>query len=234
MNSKLLVTVILTFLFFAGYSQARSYFDAAQMYNRLLLENENSVVQVGNFKVKGSPYLFGGRKQGQLFLHGQAANTSFISYNTYDQIIEFSNSGSISSTLFQPSGLLDSFAISANKDLGITRELIFIKGSFVSAQDSSFYQRMLSGSRFSLYKKYKSQLVIVSTNYVQSDLRQFDLQTEYYYHDSLSNLFKKMKTNTGFLKKEFKQFDLSAILESSDFSYDLDKSLIDIFQVLNK
>lgn len=233
MDSKLFVFITLLALPILSVSQSRSYFDAAQMYNRLLLENENSVVQVGNFKVKGTPYLFGGRRSGQLFLRGKDGVKTFISYNTYDQLVEFSNNSETSAALYKPDGVLDSFSISANKDIGIINDVIFLKGSFIAASDSLFYQRLMAGKRFSLYKKYKSQLAIVSTNYVQSDLRQFDLETEYYYYDNTLKQLKKLKTNSNFIKKEFKQFDLSTILDNPDFSFDLENSLFKVFSALN-
>jgi len=216
-------------------AQAKSYFDAAQMYNRMLLENGNSLMQVGSFKVKGTPYLYGGRIMGKLFVHDTREAPVYLNYNTYRQTIEYSLSLGQNEEFLKPTAVVDSFSILKNTDLQIANDLLFISGKYIFDNKENFYQRVFKGPRFSLFKKYKSDLGIVSTNYIQADLRHFDLSYEYFYLDSAKNELKKIKPNAGFLKKEFKdKIDITSVAGNDDFSYDPENALIKLFQVLNK
>ena len=215
-------------------AQARTYSDAAQMYNRMLLENGNNVMQIGNFKVKGTPFLYGGRKQGQIFMNGKNPIQTFLSYNTYEQTIEYSSASTPDAQLYKPDGNIDSFTVAKNNEFNINEDILFISGKLIAASDNAFYQQLERGKKFSLYKKYKSELAIVSTNYVQSDLRQFDLQYEYYYLDIANNKLKKLKTGSGFLKKEFKEYPIDSIVNDPDFSYDPEKYLKKLFLTVNQ
>ena len=216
-------------------SQSKAFSDPAQMYNRLLLEKGNSVSRIGNFKVNGTPYLYGGQQMGVLFMHGEKAAYAYLSYNTYDQTMEYVATLNAGQPLLKPTGIVDSFKIIKNKELSFDNDLLFVSAKIVNATDNSFYQKVVGGTKFLLFKKYKSDLGIVSTNYIQSDLRQFDLSYEYFYLNAASNELKKIKPNLGFLKKEFKaETDISAIASNDDFSYEPENTLIKIFQVLNQ
>lgn len=216
-------------------SQSKSFSDPAQMYNRLLLEKGNSVSRIGNFKVNGTPYLFGGQQMGVLFMRGEKAAYAYLSYNTYEQTMEYVVTLNAGQPLLKPTGIIDSFIIIKNTDLSLLSDLVFVSAKIVNASDNGFYQKVAGGPKFLLLKKYKSDLGIVSTNYIQSDLRQFDLSYEYFYFNAASNELKKLKPNLGFLKKEFKaQTDISAIAGNDDFSYDPENTLIKIFQILNQ
>jgi len=231
---RLIYLLIILLLPFIIRAQANSYSDAAQMYNRLLLEKGNSVVQIGNYKVKGTPYLYGGKQKGELFVKGQNEAIVHISYNTYEQIVEYSFSASNEEQLYKPKGTVDSFKIFKNDDLQIGTDLLFISGKNIFATDNDFYQKVFFGTRFSLFKRYKSDLGIVTTNYVQSDLRQFDLSFDYFYLDTTTKKLKRLKTNPTFLKKEFKDHkEIYSITDNSNFSYDVEKGLIEIFAKLN-
>ena len=98
-----------------------------------------------------------------------------------------------------------------------------------------FYLPVVEGQRYLLYKTYQSQLSYVSTNYIQSELRQYDLNYEYYYTDKLKPGLKKLKTSAGAIKKEFKDTEgIIAIVNDNAYSHELETSLIRIFEILNK
>ena len=69
-----------------------------------------------------------------------------------------------------------------------------------------------------IYKSYTSTLGTVSTNYVQSDLCQFDLLVDYYYSDNAKPGLKKLRLSSKAIKAEFKDIaDLTEILNKEDF-----------------
>lgn len=235
MNKSICFVAFLLILSHSVNGQANSYIDPAQAYLRLLLEKDaNSTVRIGSFKVIGSPYLFGEKHTSNFYAKEVHLNNVQISYNTYSQDIELFINGQATS-LIKDAVSVDSFYILPdNKTESFTKPLFFVSNSIVFAKDKAFFQQLYSGTKYSLYKKYKSDLGYVSTNYVQSDLRQFDLIYEYYYVDVLKKEIKKIKVTESFLKKEFKSVkDLSTILQDGELNSNPEITLINLFTFLN-
>ena len=80
----------------------------------------------------------------------------------------------------------------------------FIYGSFLGTKEKFYYLEVCKGDKYSLYKRYKSDLGYVSTNLAQSELRQFDLEYEYFYFEEGKDGLKKIKANPSSVIKEFK------------------------------
>lgn len=210
--------------------------DLALNHNRLLREKTADGVykQVGNFKVVGTPYLFGEKNKGDLFSTEAKALNIFLSYNTYNQEIEFYSSSNPNNALMKIPGEVDSFVIKPNLEIGILAPLKFVYGSVIGSSDKGYFQEVYAGSKYSIYKKYKSDLGYVSSNYIQSELRQFDLLFDYYYSDNEKKSVKKIKPNGSNVIKEFKGVkDLSVVVNFDDFSSQPDAAFKKVFEYLN-
>ncbi len=110
----------------------------------------------------------------------------------------------------------------------------FVYGSVLGSADKCYYEEIYTGKRFSVYKRYKSDLGYVSSNYIQSELRQFDLGYEYFYTDTESKVVKKLKPNAGSVIKEFKNIkDLSPVADNDAFTVNPEDALRKIFNYLN-
>jgi hypothetical protein len=202
------------------------------MYNRLLLEKSNTYTQVNNFKVQGTPYLFGGKRPGTIFTQNTLTD-SYISYDTYAEVVKYGNTAE--GTVMTPLTAIDSFTLLRNAELQVESDIFFIDGRFLNAKEKGYYQRLYAGARFSLFKKYKTDLGIVSTNYVQSDLREFQLSYEYFYYDLKAKELKKLKPNLAFINKQFKLYgNFDEIVSNDDFRYYEQNALIKVFEKLNK
>jgi len=222
--------------FFAASSQAQqaAYFDAAQSYNRLLIEKNNgSYTRVGGYKVIGSPYLFGERKLGDVYSSTDSGTDIRISYNTYNQNIEFISPGNVS--LVRSPGTLDSFVIRKDTAQYLLTDLKFIYGPLLGSKEKNYFQIITAGEKLTLYKKYTAELGNVSTNYIQSELRQFNILVDYYYRDSSNNGIKRLKTSSGSLIKEFaKVKDLSKTIDVDALVTNKEMELIKLFLEMNK
>jgi len=210
--------------------------DPALRHNRLLKERtgEGVYTQVGNYKVKGSPNLFGGRINGNMFAGDTKAFNILLNYNTYNQELGFYSTSNPTNALYKEPGEVDSFFLLADKDNGIEVPLKFIYGSHIGSKEKSYYQEVYAGTNYSVYKKYRSELGYVSDNYVQSELRQFDLVAEYFYTGADKKL-KKIKPGTANVVKEFKDVkDLKNVLPDDAFSINTDGSFEKVFAYLNQ
>lgn len=211
--------------------------DLALNHNRLLREKTEEGVykQIGNFKVTGSPYLFNEKNKGDLFSKEAKAYNIFLSYNTYNQEVEFYSSSNPDKALVKLPGEVDSFILQSNPEIGLLSPIKFVYGSTISSSDKSYFQVVYEGPRYGIYKKYKSELGYVSTNYIQSELRQFDMSFEYYYTDVAKKSIKKIKANSFNVTKEFKSVkDVSGIVKPDDFTISPDAAFRKIFEYLNQ
>lgn len=215
---------------------SRGWTDPALGHNRLLQNQlgEGAYKVIGNFKVLGSPYLYGGNLKADMFTSEAKAYNITISYNTFNQEVEFISTSNPDAPLIREPGSIDSFLIQASTNAGIMTPLKFVYGSILGSKEKAYFLEIYSGNRFSIYKRYKSEMGYVSSNYVQSELRQFDLQVEYFYTDTQGKGVKKIKPNSFTVIKEFKDVkDLSAIVTTDDFSVNPDAAFTKAFEALN-
>lgn len=236
MYLALILSIILISFSNAGFTQQSSYFDAAQAYNRLVIEKNNGThTRVEQYKVVGSPFLFGEKLLGNLFAKGESAYNIKLSYDTYNQQVEFYSSANPTTPLIKETGEVDSFSIAENHEVGLTKGLKFYAGKVLSSsEDNNFYQLMYNGDNVSFYKKYKSTLGRVSTNIIQSELRQFDLEFEYAYKMKDGEL-KRLRTTYFQVSKELKPFiKVGEIVDAQTYSSNPDLALLKIFAALDR
>ncbi len=210
--------------------------DLAMNHNRLIREKTGDGVykMIGPYKVVGTSYLFGEKNKGHLFSAAAKAYNIFLSYNTYNQELEFYSASNPDKPLVKEPGEVDSFIILPSTDLGIINPLKFVYSTVIGSTEKVYYQEVYAGKRFGIYKKYKSDLGYVSSNYIQSELRQFDLAFEYYYTDTEKKTLKKIKANASNVIKEFKAIkDVSSVATNDGFSLIPDDAFIKVFEYLN-
>ncbi|MBC7888831.1 MAG: hypothetical protein H7Z13_13215 [Ferruginibacter sp.] len=230
-----LTSIFLIIIVSCSKAQTGSYLDPGQAYVKLLIDNGGGTQQrIGVYKVNGTSYLFGEKHTGDLFGKGEKGESVFISYNTYSQQVEFYVSFSQSKPLIKNLEMVDSFTIKKGKIAEITKDVHFINGIHLGAKEKGFYQMIENGKRFKLYKKYKSNLAVVSTSYAQSDLRQFELEYDYYYTDSTTKKMKKIKHTPYDIKKEFNFMkDISNLVDDYSFAQEPENCLKMVFDSLN-
>jgi hypothetical protein len=216
---------------------SRGWTDPALNHNKLLQEQTGDGVYtlIGPYKVIGSSYLFGEHHKADMYAKEATALNIFVSYNTYNQEVEFYSTSNPDKPLVKEPGTLDSFTIQANKELEIAAPLQFVYGPLLGTKDKYYFQEICKGERFSLYKRYKSDLGYSSSNIAQSELRQFDLQYEYYYTDTETKNMKKIKPNASNVVKEFKEIkDLATAVSPEDFTADPEAAFCKAFVSLNQ
>lgn len=234
------VRFILTLAFSAAslacLSQAQQNIDLAINHNKLLREKQGDGVYklIGTYKVIGTSFLFGEKNKGNLFTPETKAFNIGLSYNTYNQEVEFYSTSNPDKPLIKSPGEVDSFFFLANPELELTHNIKFIYGSHLSSTEKAYFMEVYAGRRFSIYKRYKSELDYVSSNYIQSDLRQFELTRDYFYYDSEKKAIKKIKPNESNVIREFRDVkDLSGIVPADAFTTNPDGAFIKLFSYLN-
>lgn len=217
---------------------SRGWTDPALNHNKLIQQQnggDGTYKLIGTYKVIGTQFLFGEHHKGDMFAKEAKAYNVYLSYNTFNQEVEFYSTSNPDKPLVREPGTLDSFTIQENINLGITRPLRFIYGSYLGEKDKFYYLEMYKGEKYSLYKRYISGLDYVSNNLAQPELRQFDLHYEYYYFNASTNSLKKIKPNATAVIREFRQVkDLSGEINHDMFTIDPEDGFKKAFESLNK
>jgi hypothetical protein len=213
---------------------SRGWTDPALNHNNLLI-GEGKYQLVGPYKVKGSSYFLGQRHKANLFSATEKAWNVFISYNTYNQEVEFYSTSNPDMPLVKEPGTLDSFVLLENSIAGITTPLKFVYGSHLGTKDKVYYLEVCTGPRFTLYKRYKADLDYDGTNLGQTELRVFEMKFEYFYVDNEVKGIKKLKANASNIIKEFKSImDLTPVVNVEEFSTDPEGGMCKAIEALNK
>ena len=174
-----LSTLFVVLCFNISVAQAISFTDPAMAYNKLLLDSkdQSGYTRISNYKVIGTKYLYGGGQKATIYVKGERPVDATTNYDTYEQKLDFLLSENAPSlTNFAKN--IDSFTLKV-KTTFLSGTLKFYNASVFGGDNNFFVQQVTNGGRFVLYKKYHSELAVVSTNYVDADLRQFDLNTDY-------------------------------------------------------
>jgi hypothetical protein len=207
--------------------------DAAVGYSAWALENnENSFKRVGAYKVKGTPYLFGGAYNGDVYAKGQVGKKVIIGFDTYQQQLEIYLGAK--DPIVKHLNEVDSFTLRADSNSYFKEDMFFVNAQQFDTTRNIFLLEVYKGKRFSLYKYYYSKLGIVSENYVQSELRQFDLNFEFYYHDNQEKKLIKLKLAPKFLRNEFDKYvNVGSLLDLEGLNRNPQFELLKIFMHLN-
>ena len=200
-------------------------------YKTVSDDQGHSYIRVGNFRVQGSPYLFNSNVQGYLFLGQKKGAQVQLAYDTYGQQLEFyrPDNGEVGTKQLNE---IDSFYIISDGK-AVKENLFFVNARVIDPSKKYFLQQLLDGDKFSLYKLNKSSLQIVNDNYIESDLREFANDQEYFYLEAGKKTLKKFKPNLRSVKNEFTQADISTMLTDEELSADTDQALKKFFTYLN-
>jgi hypothetical protein len=118
-KSRFILIAALSIFTLSGVAQLQQNIDLAINHNKLLREKQGDGVYklIGTYKVIGTSYLFGEKNKGNLFTPETKAYNIALSYNTYNQEVEFYSSSNPDKPLIKSPGEVDSFSFSANPEL---------------------------------------------------------------------------------------------------------------------
>jgi hypothetical protein len=206
-------------------------------YNPLLTINYSdntqgqSNRQIGNYKVKGSSYLFNDTFTTTVFYNGSFFAGNKATYDTYFQKVENIDNASQMSVFNLAD--VDSFKVFyTDKETGIVYNKIFINSKLVDSAKNTFLEKVAEGAKISLYKSYTCTLEdYVATYATTTGYKQFKQVTEYYYLTPETKKLVKIKLTEKELKKAFGGQANS--LFSDSFSDDPENNAVNIINTLN-
>ncbi len=236
---KIFFLSFITYFFFShfSYSQALSYVDPAIAYQRIMVEKgqEGTYQQLGNFKVIGTSFLFGEQLGGNAYAGNEKSSNIKLGYNMYNQTVELYINGSNLKIIKTPSEI-DSFLISQHSSDFVKEDMHFVSSKSISniKIKDCFLQVLYKGKNNSLYKFYTATLDYVSTNYIQSELRQFGTAFTYYLFDEKKGELKKIKLTRKKLMEEFSSITgIETAVSDEEFDKQPEQTSVKILSFIN-
>ena len=191
--------------------------------------------QIGGFRVKGNPYYREEFILGDIYSKTEIAKNIYLRFDIYYQNVEFISSGNPNQILVKEPGDLDSFLLYKKEKKEIVEDIKFVYATTIGATDRSYYASLCRGTKYSLYKKYFSELVVPLDPTGRADSRLFETQTEYWYKNELTKEFKKINASVAAVKKEFSDIkDLSEVLKGANMFSKTDDAMVKAFVSLNE
>lgn len=167
--------------------------DAIGTFNRYVTESWAGQYQrVGQYKVKGSPYLFGESMSGKIkYQGGDFVKTDKILYDLNDQKVGPEVNGQI----FKADQTIEAFVIQFPGKYS-NEEALFKSAATYGAKKGPAYFNVLSeGSAVHLLKAYRIKVVADPSNMMDKEARIFEQFVEYYIYDVQAKSISKVKMN---------------------------------------
>jgi hypothetical protein len=177
--------------------------------------------QIGNYKIKGSSYLFNNVFQATVYHNTQIFSGKKATYDTYYQKIENADEAG-NMTAFELSDA-DSFkVVYVDAENGNNYNKTFIHSSIAdsSLKKPVFLEKLATGPKFSLYKFHTSTLEDYVSSIAQTTgYKQFKQKTEYYYISPETKKLTKLKLTESDLKKALGNISpVNALFEDSFYN----------------
>lgn len=196
---------------------------------------EEEYRRVGVYKVKGNSYLMKGNNVSDLFSTlGYGVNLALV-YDTYTQqlaVMQADKKSIITLTLDE----VDSFYLKVDNDKLLTGPMMFKNMTKIDPSVKSYMQELISGGKYSLYKSYYADMKNAAMDVAQTNLKEFEIRSDYYFVDNSKGADKKLvkiKSNMKSLKEYFKaDAEALKILDNPDFTQP-EQKLFAFFDTVN-
>ncbi len=226
---KFFLTFFSVSIFFSAFSQL----DAIGTFNRFVIETwKAQYVRIGNYKVKGTPILFGEAFPGTLKFKGESTvKPAKVMYNLYEQKAGPGSGGEMLVT----DQMVEEFTLELpEKYGGVT--LTFKHCSLFTKENLKVYFNVLVEDKtVSFFKVYKIRMIGDPANMMDKELRVFEQYYDYYLLNAKgSGKAEQVKLKKKDIEKVLGSLpEAAAIFKSDQFAYGTEADVIKLVNALN-
>lgn len=226
---KFIFSIFLQVFVFHSFGQL----DAIGTFNRYVIETwSGQYVRIGNYKVKGSPFLFGESFPGKVRLMGSnVSQPAKVLYNLYEQKAGPGTNGEILLT----DKLVEEFTLELPEKYGGVPLTFKHCGMYAKPKLKCYFNVLAEGPSVAFLKAYRIRVVADPANMMDKELKVFEQYYEYF----LINKKGTGEVEQVKLKKKDFENELSslegapAIFKSNQFEYATEGDFIKLVIALN-
>jgi len=191
-------------------------------FNRFIAQNwTGDYIRIGQYKVKGTPYLLGESFPGTLTYKGGSKSDTKILYDLYNQRA----GADVKNSILESEQAVDEFSISLPAKFGGNTLLFKSAESYGNASLKSYFNVLEDGSMTSLLKVFKIKLISDPSNMMDKEQKVFEQYYEYYLYNKSTKELSKIKLKEKDIAKQLgdEEFVKSFIAKGSlDVSNEVD------------
>ena len=181
------------FLFIAIFlfgNVAIAQVDPVGQFNRHVVENwKDEYLRIGQYKVRGTPYLFGESFPGTLTFKGGVKNNTKILYDLYNQ----KAGADVNNSILESDLAIDEFSISLPAKFGGNTLLFKSTDAYGNTSLKNYFNVLEDGAKASLLKIFKIKLVSDPSNMMDKEQKIFEQYYEYYLYNKTTKELNKIK-----------------------------------------
>lgn len=225
-HSLHIISVVLL-LFHALVTQAQ--IDPINAYNRHVIENwKNDYLRIGQYKVKGSPYLLGEPFPGDIaYASGTKINGMRILYDIHAQQAGVETDGKMINSREE----VNEFTLILSEKYGSGKLVFRNSAAYGQPKLKIFLNVLAEGEKVSLLKCYRTKLVSDPNELYAKDLKVFEQYFEYYLYDNASRRFTKVKLRDKDILGALDEQKVQGIISAGALNLSLES---DVIKLVNK
>jgi hypothetical protein len=223
---KILLLSIFAFAYFGSLAQpVTSPYLGDHYRNALLQAQKGQYMQVGVFKVSGSPLLLEKEFQGEVVIeNGGIFNMGTFGYNLYTHQVSMTNGAQV--------GEIKSRVKYFKFNLSDGKTLTFINNDSVALSKKGFLLELEKGKNVELYR-YSYCSLVENPSFISAEYRLFDANTEYYMTMKGSDI-KKLKLNRKSILKALGNSDkIANFIDTNNINFSVEAEVARIFAYAN-
>ena len=185
-------------LFITGLTQAQT--DAIGNFNKHVIEKwSNDYIRIGQYRVKGTPYLLGESYPGYItYMNGGAVMDVKVLYDIYNQKAGVDTDGQ----MMESDNEVKEFMISFPEKFGGGKLLFRSSAFFEHPELKTYFNVLYDGEKVALLKAYKSRLIGDPSNLYSKELKIFEQYYEYFLFDKNAKTLHKIRLREKEILKE--------------------------------
>jgi hypothetical protein len=228
MRKQLNLTLIVFLVFFNGsFAQTNTVGE----FNRFIAQNwSGEYIRIGQYKVRGTPYLLGESFPGTLTYKGGVKSDAKILYDLYNQ----KAGADVKNNILESDQALEEFSISLPAKFGGNTLLFKSTEAYGNTSLKNYFNVLEDGTKVSLLKIFRIKLVSDPSNMMDKEQKIFEQYYEYYLYNKTSKELNKIKLKEKDIAKQLgDDFFLKDLIEKGDLDISKEVDAIKLIQAYN-
>lgn len=215
-----------------SYGQDMTIFQGNSRSKAAMQFYQEEFKRVGAYKVKGNSLVLEGNNVSDLYSSlGPGANLPIV-FDAYSQelSIMLENKQDVVKLSFEE---VDSFIVKLDTDKKYAEPTLFLNAHKIEPSKKMYMQRLATGPKYSLFKSFYTELRPAASDLAQTNVREFEIVSEYYYLPAKGAEFTKIKKSSKAVKKLFESEKEAIDKLGNEFDQNFEVTLVKFFDILN-
>lgn len=200
-------------------------------FNRFIAQNwTGEYLRIGQYKVKGSPYLLGESFPGTLTYKGGAKSDTKILYDLYNQRA----GADVKNSILESDQVVEEFSISLPAKFGSNTLLFKSADAYGDGSMKNYFNVLEEGAKLSFLKVFRIKLVGDPQNMMDKEQKVFEQYYEYYLYNKTSKALNKIKLKEKDITKQIGDEEfIKSFTSKGNFDYSNEFDVMKLIQGYN-